>query len=194
MLSTRKAIFRLRFRSSRLRAGYTLIELVIATGIIAVVYGLILNCYIQSGLMAQWSGYSLAAQSLGISQIEQARQASWDAIGGSGGHNNLTNFVKFGFLGISNNTANQTWTGYTTNILDIPYATTNYVIATNYVSSQILNLNNDANQAQICLFRVDTVWPFNYRSTNATYFTNTIMTYLAPDNESPTNLCPTTSP
>lgn len=182
MPSTLKAIFRLGFRSSRLQAGSTLIELMIAAAIFGIVFGVILNCYYQSGLMAEWSGYSLAAESLGMEQIEQARQASWDAISGSGGHNNLTKLnLLGGNLSTNNSTGTITLTGYMTNILDIPYATTNFVIATNFVTCQILNLYGDINQAQICMLRVDTVWPFSYtyndRSTKqATYFTNTIVT------------------
>ncbi len=190
MPSTLKAILRLRFRSRSLQAGYSLIELVLAVAVFGLVCGLMLNCYIQAGVNAEWSGYSLAAESLGMDQVEQARQAKWDSISGSGSCNYLLALNLLGKnLSTNLGAGTITLTGYTTNILDIPYATsTNYVIATNYVSTQIFNLNNNPNNAQICMLQVQTVWPFNYRSTNVTYFTNTIATYLAPCNESPTNL------
>ena len=185
---TVKTILCLRVRSGRRQAGYTFIEMVIATAIIAIVYGGIIQCYIQSGKNAQWSGYSLAAQSLAMEQIEQARAATWDIYGGSAATNQLINLVNLS--GRNYNSTNQTFTGYSTNLLDVPYATTNYVVATNFVTTQIINLYGDASlQIQICLIRVDTVWPFNYRG-NTLYFTNTIITYLAPDNRDPSALTP----
>ena len=178
-----KAILFLRFRSSRLQAGYSLVEVVIAAGIIALVYGMILRCYIQSGLRAQWSGYSLAAQSLAIQQIEQARAATWDPAAGT---NNIKNEVtNLNLSGRSYNSVSQTWSGYNTNILDVPYATTNFITVTNYVSIQLINLNNQTIPlVQVYMIRVDTVWPFFYRSGNH-YFTNTVATLLAPDNRDP---------
>ena len=176
---TLKAILFLRFRSGRLQAGYTLIEVVVAAGIIAMVYGMILSCYVQSGLRAQWAGYSLAAQDLANEQIEQARSAVWDP---ATGKNEL---LQMNLRSTNYNSTNQTFTGFTTNILDIPYASTNYTIATNYVSIQLINLNNQTNpQVQVYMIRVDTVWPFFYRIKNL-YYTNTAATLLAPDNRDP---------
>ena len=51
-------------------AGFTLIEVVISTAIVAVVFGGIMTSYIQSGMRVQWSGYSLAAQGLAIQQMK----------------------------------------------------------------------------------------------------------------------------
>jgi hypothetical protein len=169
----------LRFHSSRLQAGYSLVEVVLAAGIIALVYGMIISCYIQSGLRAQWSGYSLAAQSLTVQQIEQARSAIWDP---AMNNNEVTNL---NLEGRSYNSSSRTWSGYTTALLDVPYATTNYVTATNFVSIQLIDLNNETNPpVQVQMIRVDTVWPFFYRSLNL-YFTNTAATLLAPDNRDP---------
>ena len=183
----RQAIPPPRFRADRFSAGYSLIEVVIAAGIVAVVYGLILNCYIQSGLRAQWSGYSLAAQSLAIQQIEQARAAAWDP---ATGNNQITNLTLFGR---SYNSSSQTWSGYATNILDVPYSSTNVVRATNYVTIQLINCNNTNNPlVQLYMISVDTVWPFYYRSFNkgsgTYYFSNVVSTYLAPDNRDPGTL------
>ena len=184
---TLKAILFLRFRSRRLQAGYSLIEVVVAAAVIALVYGMIINCYIQSGMRAEWSGYSLAAQSLANEQIEQARSAIWDLAGGTNatGYNEVTQLNLFSR---SYDPATKTWSGYTTNILDVPYASTNFVMATNYVSIQLINVDNSTiPPIQVQMVRVDTVWPFFYR-TNNLLFTNTAATLLAPDNRNPNAL------
>jgi hypothetical protein len=139
---------------------------------------MIIKVYIQSGLRAQWSGYSLAAQSLATEQIEQARSAMWDP---AGGKNEITQ-LNLSMRSFTTNSLSQTLSGYTTGILDIPYRSTNYVIATNYVSIQLFYLNGQTNPPiQVYLIRVDTVWPFFYRS-GINYFTNTGATLLGPDN------------
>jgi hypothetical protein len=163
-------------------AGYSLFEVVIATGIIAMVYGVILTGYIQCGLRAQWAGYSLAAQSLATEQVEQARSAIWDpAIS----KNELTNL---NLLSMKYTSSNRTWSGYVTAILDVPYRGTNFILATNYVSVQLINLNNTTNPPlQVQMIRVDTVWPFQYRAGNL-FFTNTAATLMAPDNRDPSAL------
>ena len=184
---TLKAILFSRFRSRRLQAGNSLIEVVMSAVVIALVFGTIINCYIHSGMMAEWSGYSLAAQSLANQQIEQARAAIWDLAGGTNGsgYNEVTQLNLFSR---SYDPATQTWSGYTTNILDIPYGNTNYVMATNYVSIQVINLNNSTiPPVQVQMVRVDTVWPF-FLLTNNLYFTNTAATLLAPDNRNPNAL------
>ena len=158
-----------------------------SAAIIALVFGAIINCYIQSGMKAEWSGYSLAAQSLATEQIEQARAAIWDLAGGTNatGYNEVTQLNLFSR---SYDPGTQTWSGYTTNILDVPYANTNFVMATNYVSIQVINIDNSTiPPIQVQMVRVDTVWPFFYRSTNL-YFTNTAATMLAPDNRNPNAL------
>jgi prepilin-type N-terminal cleavage/methylation domain-containing protein len=184
---TLKAILFLRFRSRRLQAGYSLIEVVMAAAIIALVYGMIINCYIQSGMKAEWSGYSLAAQSLANEQIEQARSAIWDLAGGTNG-NGYNEVTQLNLFSRSYDPGTKTWSGYTTNILDVPYANTNFVMATNYVSIQLVNIDNSTvPPIQVQMVRVDTVWPFFYR-TNNLLFTNTAATMLAPDNRNPNAL------
>ena len=73
------------FRSNHLPAGYSLIEVCVATGIIALVYGSCIKCYMQSGLRAEW-GWLFAGRSIpGHEQIEQARSAIWDPSMGTSG-------------------------------------------------------------------------------------------------------------
>jgi hypothetical protein len=157
-----------------------LVEVVVAVAIIAVVFGGILTAYIQSARQAEWAGYSLAAQSYGIHQIEQARSAVWDY---SIGKNELTNL---NLLAWTYNATTKVGTGYTTNILDLPISGTNIVVATNYVTVKTLNLTGFTN-VQVQMVTVDTVWPFLARS-GTRYFTNRTATYFGPDNRDMSSL------
>ncbi len=157
-------------------AGMTLGEVLIATAIVALVFGGIITSYIQSGKRVQWSGYALAAQSLANEVLEQARAASWDPTQ-TPPVNNLTNM---NLQSTSYDAATLTYSGYSTAILDVPYASTNYILATNYVTLQTISVNGSAN-VQLQFLRVDTVWPFSLRQTNL-FFTNTVCTMIAPDN------------
>ena len=185
---THKTILPLRFRCPRLSAGYSLAEVVVAVAIIALVYGVILNCYIQSGLRAQWAGYSLAAQSLATEQIEQVRSGVWDPSWGASSKDEMTNVGRYWpSWTLTTTSSNFTWSGYNTNYLDVPYYGTNWTIATNFVSVTFIPFS-DNTSIYIQMIRVDTVWPFYRKGTN--YFTNTAAILLAPDNRdlnSPTN-------
>ena len=58
-------------------AAFSLIELVIAVGIlVATIAGLIYG-YLQANRVAEWSAMSLAAQSYAMQGAEQARAADW---------------------------------------------------------------------------------------------------------------------
>lgn len=158
----------------RRRAAFTLVEVVIASGIIGLVFAGIINCYIQSGLRVQWTGYSLAAQSLANTVLEQVRSASWDPAQATP-INNMTNM---NLSGASYNSGTQTYTGYSVSILDVPYSTTNYTMATNFVTVQLIYVGGAAN-VQMQFIRVDTVWPMKLRGSKL--FTNTVSTMVAPD-------------
>ena len=119
--------------------GFTLIEVVIAAAIVGVVFGGVINCYIQSGVRIEWTGYSLAAQSLAAEVVEQTRSASWDPAQ-SIPLNNLTNM---NLIAASYNTSTRTYTGYSVGILDVPYSGTNSIWATNFISVQMIYVNND---------------------------------------------------
>ena len=157
-------------------SGMTLGEVLIATAIVALVFGSIIVSYIQSGMRVQWSGYALAAQSLAGEVLEQARSASWDPTQ-TPPINNLTNL---NLQSASYNAGTLTYSGYSTAILDVPYSSTNYIMATNRVTLQMISINGNTN-LQMQFLRVDTVWPFTLRQTNL-YFTNTVCTMIAPDN------------
>jgi prepilin-type N-terminal cleavage/methylation domain-containing protein len=171
-------------------AGFTLAEVVICIAIIAVVFGTVLLAYNQATWRAEWSGYSLAAQSLATQQIEQARAAVWDPGDTQGqppgGKNELTNLTLSG-RSVSGGVVK----GYTTAILDLPISTNaGPVWATNYVSIKTISpiFGGAAfNLAPVQMVRVDTVWPFRIGNTNRLY-TNSVSTYFGPDNRAASSL------
>lgn len=157
--------------------AFTLAEVVMSIAIAAIVFGGIILAYVQSTRRAEWSGYSLAAQALAVQQLEQARSAIWDPP--------LRNFVT---------NLNLTWIsanprkGYSWGILDLPITTNGVtVIATNYVTITMITNVGGVPGVSLQMVRVDTVWPFQTRQAKL-YFTNTIATYLAPDNRDPDSL------
>jgi hypothetical protein len=147
------------------------------------VFAGIIQAYLMSGRRMQWSGYSLAAQSLAMQTIEQARATVWDPAQTPP----VDEITNLNLMGTSLTTFSNTFTftGYSTNILDIPYTGTNYIMATNYVTVVLTNFSNNANlQEQVVT--VQTVWPFYIGALNINkYFTNTICTIISPDNRAP---------
>ena len=164
-------------------------EVLFALFIVVLVFGAIINGYLVSSIRGQWTGYSLAAQSLGLQTLERVRSATWDI---ATGNNQVTNLTLYGR---SWDSGTQTLTGYTTNILGVPYKSSSPILATNNVTIQTLYENNNSGlPVQIMLIRVDTIWPFtDWGKFNVNYYTNTVLTYQAPDNRDPTTLGATPS-
>lgn len=135
--------------------AFTLAEVVIASGLAAMTVTAVIYGYIQSAKFAEWTSYSLAAQSLAMQRLEQCRGCKWDPLG----------YPPVDEL-VSTNFSNQV------NILDIPISGTNIVYATNYTVITSLATN-----PPLKMIRVDCVWPFLGRG----LFTNTTITYRAPD-------------
>jgi type II secretory pathway pseudopilin PulG len=149
--------------------AFTLVEVVVALAIVASVFGGIILAYNQAARRAQWSGYHLAAQGLAIQQIEQARAAIWTT-------RPLNDEIAQ--IPLLNKTiVGSTIKGHTLAVLDIPYSSTNAILATNYVTISTIAVGSTVS---IRLVKVDTVWPF-VQGSNPTYFTNSVATYLAPD-------------
>jgi hypothetical protein len=175
-------------RRSQREGGFvmTFWEVLIAVIIVAVVFGVIFDGYITSAKIAQWTGYSLAAQSLAAQSVEQARSAVWDIALQKTEVTNMTLLNK----NVTYNGVNWTMTGYTTNVLDIPWKGTNYVIATNYITVQSFFENGATNPwVQLQSVTVQTVWPFDaWGNFSLLYYTNTVCTYIAPDNRDPSTL------
>ena len=161
--------------AGRKQKGFTLVEVVISTAIVALVFAGIIKAYIQTGLRLEWTGYSLAAQSLALETIEQARSTLWDPTQ----YPPVNEIYNLNLMGT--NTIGTTWTGYSTNTLDIPVPNGGTpVLATNYVSVQMSCVSTYSN-VQMEVVTVQTVWPF-IRYGNNVYFTNTIATIITPDN------------
>jgi hypothetical protein len=164
--------------------AFTLAEVVISIAVTGLVFIGILTGYVQSARNAEWSGYSLAAQSLAVQQIEQGRSAIWDYSTGIA-RNELTNL---NLINLQYDSSTKTATGYSWATLDLPYSGTNVIRATNYVTIRMFYFNNSANPpVQLQMMQVDTVWPFIV-GTAPKYFTNTVATYFAPDNRDPSTL------
>lgn len=153
----------------------------VSLAIIVVLFGGILTAYIQTSRQAEWAGYALAAQAIGIQQIEQARSAVWDY---SIGKNELTNL---NLMGWSYNTSTKVGKGYSTNVLDLPISGTNAVIATNFVTVKMLNLTG-LNSVQVQMVTVETVWPLLTLRHGKRLYTNTTASYFGPDNRDPASL------
>jgi hypothetical protein len=134
--------------------AFTLAEIVIASALGSMTVGAGLYGYVMSARRAEWSGYSLAAHSLAVQGIEQARAAKWDPTGAQPDELAQTNFPAV------------------VNILDIPISGTNIVYATNFTTISYVSTN-----PAVKMIRVDTVWMFIKRGP----FTNTVVTYRAPD-------------
>lgn len=162
------------------RSAFTLVEVVTAICIMALVFGGIIKAYIQTTRRAEWSGYSLAAQALAGQQLEVARSGVWDP---SVGKNEITNMpmVSWNWY-YTNSTKTGIGYGYTTNVLDLPVSGTNYILATNYITVRIFYMNGLTNPpVQLQMVRVDTVWPFG-KGKATRYFTNSVASYYAQDN------------
>jgi len=165
----------------------SLMEVILAFLIVALVFGVIINGYVMAAKRSEWTGYALAAQSMGIQTLEQLRSATWDPAM-SGKQVDATNLNLFSR---SIQSASGSWTnvsGYTTNILDVPWKGTNYVMATNWVSVRLVKL--PANPlVSVQVVQVDTVWPFSdWGNYTMKFYTNTICTIIAPDNRDPSTL------
>jgi prepilin-type N-terminal cleavage/methylation domain-containing protein len=163
--------------TGRKKGGFTLVEVVISTAIVALVFAGIIKAYIQTGLRLEWTGYSLAAQSLALETIEQARSTLWDPTQ----YPPVNEIYSLNLMGTATNATTATWSGYSTSTLDIPVPNGGTpVVATNYVSVKMSHVSTYTS-VQMEIVTVQTVWPF-IRSGNNVYFTNTMATIISPDN------------
>jgi hypothetical protein len=137
------------------RKAFTLAEVVIASAIGALTIGSVMYGYVMSARRAEWSGYSLAANSLAMQGAEMARACKWDLLGSVP----LDELVATNFP-------------MRTNILDIPISGTNVVWATNFTTIKTISTT-----PPLKMIRVDCVWKFQAKGP----YTNTIVTYRAPD-------------
>jgi type II secretory pathway pseudopilin PulG len=136
-------------------AGITIIEVVLSLAIMGISFGAIVLGYVMSARRAEWSAYSLAANSLAMQRLEQCRAAKWDM---------LTTPVTDELVA-SNFVAQAA-------ILDVPISGENITSATNFTTISLISAD-----PPLKMVRVDCVWPFKGQG----LFTNTLITYRAPD-------------
>jgi type II secretory pathway pseudopilin PulG len=142
-------------QSVRCCQALTLAEVVISLAILGLAMAGMLAGYLFSANRAEWSAYSLAAQSLAMQRLEQTRAARWDPWDTQG---NTDDVVIANFP-------------VTREILDIPQIGTNKVYATNFTTIKLISTNPPCK-----MIKVDCVWNFMGRRN----FTNTVATYRAP--------------
>jgi Tfp pilus assembly protein PilV len=142
-----------RFSGKKAPPGFTLVEIVITIGIAVVVFYGVISLHVMSAQRAEWSAYSLAAQSLALQCVEQARAAKWDPQA----------WPLVDELGVTNYSRVDT--------LDIPVSG-DPSYATNFVSITAVTVNPPLRE-----IRADCVWRFGSKG----QFTNSIVTQRAPD-------------
>ncbi|MEW6305451.1 MAG: hypothetical protein AB1705_18395 [Verrucomicrobiota bacterium] len=135
--------------------AFTLAEVVISAAISALTIGGIIYGYIMSAQRAEWSAYSLAAQSAATLRLEQTRAARWDTQATP----QVDELVSANFTNLVVD-------------LDLPTASGLRTRATNYTT--ITTVTTDP---PLKFIRVDCVWQF----TTGKVFTNTAATFRSPD-------------
>jgi type II secretory pathway pseudopilin PulG len=142
-------------RRKRRWCATTLVEVVIAMALTGVVTGGVLSGYVMSSRRAEWSSYSLAAHSLAMQRVEQARAAKCTPLLGMGiDEVQATNFPAMA------------------SILDIPVVGTNYAWATTYTTVTIVSAD-----PLVKMIRADCVWRFKQRN----YYSNSMIVYRTVD-------------
>jgi prepilin-type N-terminal cleavage/methylation domain-containing protein len=142
-------------RSCRSGRGFTLAEVVISMAVLGLGMGGLLAGYIFSANRAEWSSYSLAAQSLAMQRLEQTRAARWDPWDTQG---NTDAVVNANFPAMRE-------------VLDIPQIGTNKVWATNFTTITLISTSPPCK-----MIKVDCVWNFMGRRN----YTNSVATCRAP--------------
>lgn len=140
--------------STRRSRAFTLPEVVASLLILGIMITGIVVTYIQTHRAAEWGAYSLAANSLAMQSVEQARGATWDP-------------YAYPAVDKTTNVATRI-----TNVLDVPIAGSNSVYATNRLWVTTLSIIPPLKSIY-----VETSWTFM----NRRVFTNSILTYRAPD-------------
>jgi len=136
-------------------AAFTLVEVVMAMAILALVMAGMIYCYVESNKRAAWSAMSLVAQASAVEAVEQARAAQWDVHVTSTDQLPPTNYV-------------------TTNVMLIP-ATGVSLVFTNSVS--IINLLTNAGAPPLRQILATCAWQY---TNTGTWFSNTVVTWRAP--------------
>src|SRR5215831_4985072 len=137
--------------SKSLLSGFTLAEVVMAMALVSLAIQGVIYGYLNSSWRAEWNGYSLAAQSLALQGVEQARAAQWlPQMYPSVDELPPTNYIQI-------------------ETLDLPQSG-KAVYATNYIQVTSVSSNPQLRQIQ-----ASCVWRFPLRG----LFTNTVSTLRA---------------
>jgi Tfp pilus assembly protein PilV len=136
-------------------AGISLIEVMVSMLILATAVGATINGYIFTTYQAEWSAYSIAAHSLAVQRLEQARAAKWDPQA----YPSVDRVIQANFP-------------VTKAILDVPRLGNNFVVATLTTTVTTVSANPPTK-----MIKVECQWPFMNRG----WFTNSIASYRAPD-------------
>ena len=136
-------------------SAFSLMEVVLAIALGGILISGMIVGYMQAAIRAEWSAYSLAAQSLAVMRLEQSRAAKWDRLA----------YPPIDQLVSSN-------LPVTVEVLDIPVVGTNIAFATN-----ITTVTTISTAPPLKMVQVDCVWAFGNRGV----YTNTVVTYRAAD-------------
>lgn len=145
--------------STQSSSGFTIVEVLIASAVMATLLGCIFYSYTQVNRYAERSSMSLAAQSYAAEGLERARSAQWDSQA-------ITNGDDLP----ATNASTPVFTEVDTN--DVPQngralLVTNYIyVTTNIISPQLREIKSSV------------VWTFPLTKKQ---FTNTVVTLRAPD-------------
>jgi hypothetical protein len=139
-------------------SAFTLTEVVISIAVATLVFSGVIYGYVMTADQAEWSSYSLAAQSLAMQGVEQVRAAKWDP----------KHWPAIDELGVTNFTQIEE--------LDVPVSG-QPIWATNYISVTQISDNPQLRQ-----LRTDCVWVLGNRGTKTRGpFTNTAVTLRTAD-------------
>lgn len=141
-------------------SGFTLVEVLIAFGLMAMVLSGVFYSYVQADRYAEWSAMSLAAQSYASQGLERARSAQWDTEAVTNGDD----------LPPTNSPTTPVFTEIDTNDVPqngAPLLVTNYIyVTTNQASPPLREIKSSV------------VWSFPLTKKR---YTNTVVTLRAPD-------------
>jgi hypothetical protein len=143
------------FGKSSCDFGFVLAEVVISSGLAAMLITGLVFGYLQTAAQAEWSAYSLAAQSLAQERVEQGRACAWNPYAVPP----IDELVSSNFP-------------VQLKVLDVPSSGTNAVRAANFTTIATVST-----MPPLRMIKVDCVWSFMDRG----MFTNSVVTYRGPD-------------
>jgi type II secretory pathway pseudopilin PulG len=141
---------------SKAGTAFTLVEVVMSIAILAMVMGGMIYGYIMTNHRAEWSSMSLAAQSQAVQAVEQARAAAWDV------------------HVMSSDPLIPPQTYPRTSTMLIPSTGASITV------SSIVDIVNILTNPPLRQIRATCWWRFP-PNTNGTLFSNTVVTWRAPD-------------